>query len=485
MEIELSDGILGLCSPIHYDILKQLKLSLGKKYPIINYKGTPPRTVHKFIWTVLLKREVPDGMLIDHEDQDPLNFTIENLRVVTPSQNNHNKTSKGNKYSGYRGIHKNGNTWAAKFGRKHLGNAKTVEDAARIWDAYIIKHVDRNSRHLNFEYTDDQKDAIMKQPDRQKAEKKGGDLPKGVYHEMRKGKDYYKVMVGDKYVGVSFHREEAIKMSEDYREAELRKKMTEHYSRPILRNEKREAIIPLSGELGTGKFAIVTDSTWHDLMLSSWHLNKDNYCASSRDGKQWQLHCYLTRFWVRNQNDVLTDHIEQGFENRLDNRLSNLRLASWSLNNSNSKRKKREQELETGIRRVGGESFEVRIKRDGVEMHAYFSLGTKEENLKKARAFLENPRELTEEEKAERKLLLRNAQSERQAGVAHSKPHSRKNPEHNNLPKFVTMHEDRERTCVVVSALSGRERWQQTSTKTTTETKIQNAIKYIETGLKT
>lgn len=483
MEIQLPYGILGRCSSIHYDILQQLKLSFGKGYPIVNYKGTPI-SVHKFIWTVLLEREVPEGMLIDHEDGDVLNFTIENLRVVTPSQNNHNKESKGSKDSSYRGVHKNGNTWASKFGMEHLGNAQTAEDAARIWDSYIIKHVDRNSRHLNFEYTVEQKDEIVKQPDRQKSEKKGGDLPKGVYHELRKGKDYYKVMVGDKYMGASFDREEAIKMAEDYRDAEERKKMTEHYSRPILRNEKGEAIIPLSGKLGTGKFAIVTDSTWHDLMLSSWHLNKDNYCAGTRDGRQWQLHCYLTRFWVRNQNDAVVDHIKTGFENRLDNRLSNLRLATWSLNNSNCIRKKKEQELDTGIIRVGDGSFRVRIKREGVTMSAYFSLGTEEENLEQAREFLENPRELHEEEKVERKLLLRNAQSERQTGVAHSKPHSRKNPEHNNLPKFVTMYEDRGRTCVVVSALSGRKKWNQTSTKTTTEIKIQNAIKYIETGLK-
>jgi len=482
MEIKLSSEIFGRCSHIHYDILKKLKPSLGAgaRYPIINIKGTPI-TVHKFIWNVLLKREIPEEMIVDHVDGDPLNFTLENLRVVTYSQNNHNKTSKGSKVSQYRGVGINGNNWAARFGTKYLGNAQTVEDAAKIWDAYIIKHVDRNSLHLNFEYTDEQKDDIVKQPDRQKAEKKGDDLPKGVYQVLRKEKVCYTVFIG-KYLGSTFERDEAIKMAENYREAEEKKKMNEHYSQPILRNENGEAIIPLSGKLGKGKFTIVTDSTWHDLMLFSWHLTSDNYCASSRD--RWLMHSYLTRFWVRNQGDDVIDHVKNGVENRLDNRLSNLRLVSWSLNNSNQRRKKNEQELDPGIIRVGDKSFDVRIKRDGVETRAYFCLGTEEENLAQARAFLESRRELTDEEKAERKLLIRKARSERQTRVVQSKRQSRKNPEHDRLPKYVTISVENGRTCVNVASLSGRARWRQSSAATSTETKIQNAIKYIETGIK-
>lgn len=49
---------------------------------------------HRLIW-VMHNGQIPDGMMIDHIDRDRGNNRIENLRIVTPSLNQHNKNARG------------------------------------------------------------------------------------------------------------------------------------------------------------------------------------------------------------------------------------------------------------------------------------------------------------------------------------------------------------------------------------------------------
>ena len=484
MEFEFSNGIVGLCSPEFFEVIKSVNPTLGPKYPLVNLDGCII-TLHKFIWVNLMKQEGPirGSSVIDHIDGNPLNFTIDNIRLSSHSCNSHNRKTSGNKY-GYRGISVSGNAWSAKFGTKHLGTAVTPKEAAKIWDAHVIKHVDYHSIHLNFEYTKEEKNDIISRPEPQKPLKKG-ELPSGVYVSHRCGKDYYHVNIGRKHVGCTFDRYEAIKMAENYRNALENKKRHEHYNLPILRNEAGDAVIPLSGKHGQNKFAIVDDNTWHDLMLSSWYLGPDGYPASRRDTKLWHMHTYLTRFWVRNENDVIVDHIIPGFENRLDNRLENFRLVTYSQNNSNCIRQKQEQELETGITRgTTSNAFSVRVTRDGIFYRAYFCTGTEDENLAHARDFLSNPRVITEQQETERQKKISLNQSERQKGNLHTYAHQRQKSEHNNLPKYLTIHQENGRECVVVSHHPTLPKWKQSKKDVSLETKIQNAIMYIETGKK-
>jgi hypothetical protein len=72
----------------------------------------------------------------DHKDMRTLNNSRDNLRIVTPSQNTFNRYVEGGKKSGYRGVIKEGNKWAARIHVEgeciRLGTFETKEEAYAV-----------------------------------------------------------------------------------------------------------------------------------------------------------------------------------------------------------------------------------------------------------------------------------------------------------------------------------------------------------------
>ncbi len=91
------------------------------------------------------------GFFVDHIDGDRLNNTMENLRIVTPTQNQRNSRPRRGKK--YKGIAKTSGGWAAKinFNRNpiHLGTFFTEEAAARAYDRKAHE-LDPEFSRLNF-----------------------------------------------------------------------------------------------------------------------------------------------------------------------------------------------------------------------------------------------------------------------------------------------------------------------------------------------
>lgn len=85
--------------------------------------------------------------VVDHINHDKLDNRRENLRIVTHSQNIHNRPPSVNNKSGYKGVHwiKKEKVWASRISvngkRIFLGYFENLEDAARAYDKAAKKHV--------------------------------------------------------------------------------------------------------------------------------------------------------------------------------------------------------------------------------------------------------------------------------------------------------------------------------------------------------
>jgi hypothetical protein len=105
----------------------------GKIYLKINIKGEM-HYVHRLIFW-LEKGYLPE--LVDHEDQNTLNNSIDNLRDISHSHNLLNAKVKSNNISGVTGVrwNKKAKKWVARvsFRRKeyHLGCFGKFEDAVQ------------------------------------------------------------------------------------------------------------------------------------------------------------------------------------------------------------------------------------------------------------------------------------------------------------------------------------------------------------------
>lgn len=88
----------------------------------------------RLVW-MLFNGLVPEGMLIDHVDRNPLNNSIDNLRIVTMSVNAHNARVQTNNKTGVTGVfwHKSTKRWYADIRvdntRKYLGSFHSFDEA--------------------------------------------------------------------------------------------------------------------------------------------------------------------------------------------------------------------------------------------------------------------------------------------------------------------------------------------------------------------
>lgn len=94
--------------------------------------------VHRMIWE-MLKGPIPEGLVIDHINQDKTDNRIENLRCVTYGENNANCGTRAHNASGAKYIHKCKKSGRYAFlykGRSH-GRHDTLEQAIKARDEFL------------------------------------------------------------------------------------------------------------------------------------------------------------------------------------------------------------------------------------------------------------------------------------------------------------------------------------------------------------
>lgn len=88
---------------------------------------------HRVIWHMHYGA-IPDGLCIDHIDGNGLNNLLNNLRVVTLSENQRNSRTPISNTTGYVCIHRNKHFYAVCVANRHIGIYRDIREAVKARD---------------------------------------------------------------------------------------------------------------------------------------------------------------------------------------------------------------------------------------------------------------------------------------------------------------------------------------------------------------
>lgn len=138
--------------------------------------------------------------------------------------------------------------------------------------------------------------------------------------------------------------------------------------------------------------ALVDDDKWHELMELSWCMGSGGYVLTKTERTTVNMH----RLLLKAEEAEIVDHINHV---RHDNRLSNLRISTYSGNAHNKAKKEKPTSKFFGVHKVGGKVWRSTVTKDGVtldlgrfmvEEHAAIAYDIKASELHGAAANLNN-----------------------------------------------------------------------------------------------
>ena len=90
--------------------------------------------LHRSVMERILGCSIPEGMHVDHVDNNKLNNERSNLQLCTHAQNNAKRTKKT--AYGYYGVHKHSSSkrYIVRVGKKYIGTASNPEEGALMYD---------------------------------------------------------------------------------------------------------------------------------------------------------------------------------------------------------------------------------------------------------------------------------------------------------------------------------------------------------------
>jgi len=277
--------------------------------------------------------KAPENYVIDHKDNNGLNNMRDNLHFATEKQNSQNKQKKDGGTSQYIGVYfsKQVNKWISRSGQLHLGSFNNEKDAAILYDKYaLLKYGEFASTNNLVKYDDIKNENIDLL-----LNKKERELPKCIY----------KTKTNMYYISIQYKNNKYNSTHESIKDAEEKLKEyqkeienikleedKEHNSKPIIRNEKGEAVLTIKNIKGEIiEYIPVSDERWHELTKYSWH-KKGNYYVNGNNVR-------LNRYLMDAKPGQIVDHINNDKNTVNNNKIENLRINTRNGNSHNKKKK--------------------------------------------------------------------------------------------------------------------------------------------------
>ena len=268
-----------LVDNIYYKELKKYSWCKSNKYFSARVDG---KTIylHRYILSVLCKKEI-ENKVIDHLDNNPSNNQINNLKICTFSENNHNLSKALHKSSKFMGVSYDEKT------KKYRTQKNTGKETL---NAYF-----QNEHHAAHQYN-----LWCKEH--------------GFLNNLN--------IIDEKYL-------------KDFKPYDCKKLPYKIKPRKIKRNNDNIAIIELfnNKKEKVGE-VLLDDNLYTDLIKFSWHKNDSGYAVGSKTTSKKRMHRYIFEDILKQNipDNFIVDHINN---NRLDNRLENLRIVSKTVNACN------------------------------------------------------------------------------------------------------------------------------------------------------
>ena len=341
-----------------YPIVSKYKLYKSKEYVSLKVNGRETK-LHK-----LLMPNDDDNMVVDHIDGNTLNNKRDNLRIVTRIINAHNRKKKNNSLSKFIGICTYRDKWRSYIRHNSkqisIGIFDSEEEAARQYDivAYQIHKENANTNNL---LSDEEIQIAIKS----EYEEKKSALPKNI--SKYKDQNYrVKLRYNNKtFLAYKKTLEEAIqtlnKFLKEKEEFEQKCKMNMdiiyHNSIPVI-VIKKDYNIHLS---------YVDENIWHEINSKKWYIH-NGYAVSQINGKMHSMHAYIYML-VHNELSTVKQPIDHINNNKLDNRVDNLRKVSASVNGHNCNKQSSTTSKYTGVYLNKKGKWNAYISKDYKQYH--------------------------------------------------------------------------------------------------------------------
>lgn len=294
---------------------------------------------HRYLAELVEGHDIPRGHIVHHKNDIKYDNRLENLEITTQGHNTaaiNRKTE--NSTSIYKGVsfHNDIRKWSARVTYRnkliHIAFFEDEKEAGKAYDrAYIAIYKSTSGCNELLDKGDVAKIINNPQLYLPKAKNSDRELPK--YITVHVNKYVCQIKRGDNSIRASFDTlDEAV----TFKDKSLKKidddRIREILAQPIKRDAQGVAIIFvwISVKRNEHTFTQVDDKDYYDLVQHKWYISNE-YPYSRKLGR---MHTYLAKA----EDGCVIDHIDQ---NKLNNRRSNLRSATYSLSARNCSKKRK------------------------------------------------------------------------------------------------------------------------------------------------